>query len=62
MGRLMDDREMIEQDVEVLLDQETHAETPEHRSSSTTCVVQRFYTRSLPMNSGGLIWLGLDFD
>ena len=55
MGRLMDDREMIEQDVEVLLDQETHAETPEHRSSSARCVVQRFYTRSLPMNSGGLI-------
>ena len=58
----MDDREIIEQYVEVLLDQETHAEIQEHRSPSTTCVVQRFYTRSWPMNNGGLIWLGLDFD
>ena len=31
----MDDREMVEQYVEVLLDQETHAEIQEHRSPST---------------------------
>ena len=30
--KLMDDKEMIEQSVEVLLYQDTHAETPEHRS------------------------------
>ena len=58
----MDDREIIEQYVEVLLDQETHAEIQEHQSPSTTSVVQRCYTRSWPMNNGGLIWLGLDFD
>ena len=58
----MDDREIVEQYVEVLLDQETHAETLEHRSPSTRCVVQRYYTRSWPMNNGGLIWLGLHFD
>ena len=34
--KLMDDREVVEQYVEVLLDQETHAETPEHRSPSTS--------------------------
>ena len=32
---LMGDREMVEQYVEVLLDQETHAEIQEHRSPST---------------------------
>ena len=31
----MDDREMVEQDVEVLLDQEMHPEIQEHRSPST---------------------------
>ena len=28
--KLMDDKEVVEQYIEVLLDQETHAETPEH--------------------------------
>ena len=46
----MDDREIVEQDVGVLLDQETHPEIQEHRSPST---------KPRPMNSGGLIWLGL---
>ena len=32
----MDERKVVEQYVEVLLDQETHAETPEHRSPSTS--------------------------
>ena len=32
----MDDREVVEQYAELLLDQETHAETPEHRSPSTS--------------------------
>ena len=54
----MDDRKVVEQYVEVLLDQETHAETPEHRSPSTSPV----YSILAYMNSGGLIWLGLDFD
>ena len=31
----MDDREVVEQYAEVLLDQETHAEAPEHQSLST---------------------------
>ena len=34
--KLMDDREVVELYAEVLLDQETHAETPEHRSPSTS--------------------------
>ena len=35
ISKLMDDREVVEQYAEVLLDQETHAESPEHRSPST---------------------------
>ena len=63
--KLMDDREVVEQYVEVLLDQETHAETPEHRSPSTTCSPEILYSLDLglsAMNSGGLMWLDLDFD
>ena len=46
--KLMDDKEVVEQYVEVLLDQRTHAETPEHLSL-------RFYTgsRPRPINSEG---------
>ena len=33
--KLMDDRKVVEQYVEVLLDQETHAEIQEHRSPNT---------------------------
>ena len=35
VGKLMDDREMVEHCVEVLLHQEMHAEIQEHRLSST---------------------------
>ena len=34
--KLMDDKKVAEQYIEVLLDQEMHAETPEHRSPSTS--------------------------
>ena len=34
--KLMDDRKMVEQYTEVLVDQETHAETPKHLSPSTS--------------------------
>ena len=34
--KLMDDKEVVEQYAEVLHYQEMHAETPEHRSPSTT--------------------------
>ena len=50
--KLMDDKEVVEQHAEVLLDQETHAETPEHLSLKIS-------TGSRPMNSGGL-GLGAD--
>ena len=47
--KLMDDREVVEVEVE----------TSEHRSQSTS---PKIYSRSRPTNSGGLIWPGLSFD
>ena len=51
--KLMDDKEVIEQCVKVLLDQETHAEASEHLSLKILCWILR------PMNSGGF-GLGAD--